>query len=54
MQKVPQGFSGFLGIDNDEMNKKKIFECIPQGELNAPKFIVLPYEATDYEKNVLA
>ena len=51
---APQGFSGCLDIDNDEMNKKKFFECIPQGELNAPKFIVLPYEATDYEKNVLA
>ena len=26
---APQGFSGCLDIENDEMNKKKIFECIP-------------------------
>ena len=50
--KAPQGFSGCLDIENDERKKK--IECIPWGELNAPKFIVLPYEATDYEKNVLA
>ena len=37
---APQGFSDCLDIDNDEM----------KGEANAPKFIVLPYEAPIMKK----
>ena len=36
---APQGFSGYLDIENDEINKKNI-KCIPKGETSPPKFYV--------------